>query len=695
MQDFISSQLLSDEQWQKAITEGFKFPLAEGKRAERLRPLLEEGMKEETAEIRAITENPEKPNFRNTIVALGECGKKLERATTILYNILEADTDDELDELANEMASRLSGHSNDIMLDAGLFARVREVYAHPDEGLTEEDLMLLEKTYQGFERSGATLNEEGKCQFRAITAELSEKSLAFSQNMLKDTNKFTLHILSEEDLKGLPDIHKKAAAHEAEKRGEEGWIFTLHAPSFGPFMTYVDNRALREKMYCAYHTRCTHGDENDNFANVADIVNLRQKKAQLLGYKHYAEYALKRRMAQTPETVYALLDELTDSYLPQARKEVEAVVQKAKDIEGMDFELQPWDFAYYSQKLKKELFDFDPDMLRPYLELSQVVKGVLGLAGRLYGIHFEENKDVPVYHEDVQAYNIYDDDHAFLAVIFLDFFPRENKRGGAWMTSFREEHADIPSVEKVTPANSFRPVVSVTMNFTKPAGDIPALLTLGEVETFLHEFGHALHGIFAMTHYASLSGTSVYWDFVELPSQFMENYAIEPEFLNTFAKHYQTGEPMPDTFVESIRKSRNFQVGYACIRQVSFGLLDMAYYTSSEPFGEDVRNFEQKVWEPVQLMPTVAETCMSVQFGHIMSGGYAAGYYSYKWAEVLDADAFEFFKETGIFNRETAARFRELLSRGGTEPPLNLYLQFRGKAPTVKALMKRDGICKA
>lgn len=697
MQDFISSQLLNDEQWQEALNNGFDDATAiKGSRAERLRPLIEEGMRMELAQVQDIADNPETPTFENTIKRLCKNGELLERASTIMYNLLSADTDDELDNLANEMASKLSTHSNSIMMNEKLFGRVKYVYEHAADNLPEEDKMLLDKTYEMFEHSGATLDEEGKKHYKEISARLSELSLKFSQNLLKETNSFILHITSETELSGLPEMHQKTAVREAEERGLKGWVFTLHAPSYGPFMMYADNRIRREELYRAYHTRCTHDNENNNFAVVTDIVNLRRELAQLLGYNTYADYALKRRMAQTPAAVYNLLDDLITNYLPQAKEEVALVERKAKELEGKDFKLQPWDFAYYSQKLKKELYDYDPDMLRPYFELSQVIQGVLGLATKLYGISFVEAPNIPVYQEDVKAFKVFDKDNSFLAVLFLDFFPRTSKQGGAWMTDYRGEHADVPSTVKVTTNNSVRPVVSVTTNFTKPTDDTPALLTLGEVETFLHEFGHALHGIFAMTHYASLSGTSVYWDFVELPSQFMENYAVEPDFLNTFARHYQTGKSLPEEFVQRIKNSRNFQAAYACIRQVSFGLLDMAYYMQTDRFDEDIRLFEQKAWRKVALLPVVPETCMSVQFGHIMSGGYSAGYYSYKWAEVLDADAFAHFKENGIFNSEIADSFRQnVLSRGGTEPPMTLYTRFRGNAPSIDALLKRDGIVKA
>lgn len=696
--DFISSQILDDQQWSVALSQGFndmQSEPSEQTRAARLRPLIEEGMKKELAEIEQIINNPEIPTFSNTVVRFTESGSLLERATTVMYNLLSCDTDDELDALANEMAPKLSDHSNRIMLNPALYQRVKFVYDNPPAEMTAEERMLLDKTYEGFERSGATLSETDKVRFREITAQLSETSLKFSQNLLKETNNYVLHLVDESDLEGLPEIHRKAAAHEAEERNMKGWVFTLHAPSFGPFMMYADNRKYREELYRAYHTRCTHTNEYNNFEVVTRLVNLRRELAQLLGYNTYAEYALKRRMAQTSTAVYQLLDDLIDNYLPQAKDEVEAVAAKARKIEGNEFKLQAWDFAYYSQKLKKELFDYDPDMLRPYFELSRVIKGVFGLATKLYGISFIEAADIPVYHPDVKAYRVLDKDQSLLSVLLLDFFPRKSKQGGAWMTSYREEYATVPAKEAVTTANSIRPVVSVTTNFTKPTADMPALLTLGEVETFLHEFGHALHGIFAMTHYAALSGTSVYWDFVELPSQFMENYAVEPEFLNTFALHYQTGEPLPESFIERIRKSRNFQAAYACMRQVSFGLLDMAYYTKSDAFEVDVRQFESQAWQRVRLLPELNEACMTVQFGHIMSGGYAAGYYSYKWAEVLDADAFAYFKEHGIFNPDIADKFRNaLLSQGGTEHPMKLYVKFRGKEPGIQALLERDGITK-
>lgn len=693
MQDFITTQLYNDVDWEQGLKNGFHPAPATGNPAERLRHILEEGMREESDEVEKIAQGTEKPTFANTIAALSVTGKKLERASGVMYNLLSACTDGQLDALANEMAPRLSEHANSIMLNPRLFEKVKAVYENPPEDISPEERMLLSKTYESFERSGATLDETGKKRFREITAKLAEKTLLFSQNLLKETNDFFLHLTDESQLAGLPEIHKSAAAHEAATRGIGGWVFTLHAPSYGPFMMYAENRSLREKLYRAYNTRCTREGATCNFSVVTSLVNLRREMAQLLGYIHYADYALRRRMASTPQAVNGLLEELTRHYSQKAHEEVAAVEKRARREMGADFVLMPWDFSYFSQKLKKELFDYDPDMLRPYLELSQVKKGVFGLATRLYGITFEQDHTVPVYHPEVEAYRVYDKSHCYLALLLMDFFPRKNKQGGAWMTNYRDEHCDLPADREVTPENSVRPVVSVTTNFTKPTPDRPSLLTLGEVQTLLHEFGHALHGIFAMTHFAALSGTSVFWDFVELPSQFMENYAVEPEFLATFARHYKTGKPMPEEYIGRIRSARNFQAAYACMRQVSFGLLDMAYYTLETPFDEDVRSFEQHAWERAQLLPTVSEACMTVQFGHIMSGGYAAGYYSYKWAEVLDADAFSLFKERGIFDPATAMSFREsILSRGGTEHPMKLYTRFRGQRPSVLPLLERDGI---
>ena len=511
--------------------------------------------------------------------------------------------------------------------------------------------------------------------------------MQFSQNKLKDLNAFTLHITDEAELEGLPESAVEAAKEEAKSRNLEGWVFTLQAPSYGPFLTYSAKRELRKQMYMAYNTICTHDNENNNLDIVKQIVNHHREIAQLLGYKTYADYTLVKRMAQNSETVYNLLNQLLEAYKPTAKKEVEEVRKMAKEMTGDEqFELQPWDFGYYSNKLKERDYNINSEMLRPYFELSKVKKGVFGLATKLYGISFKLNKDIPVYHPDVEAYEVFDKDGKYLAVLYCDFHPRKSKKSGAWMTSYKEQWIDKNGVNS-------RPHVSVTMNLTKPTAEKPSLLTLGEVETFLHEFGHSLHGMFANTKYKSLSGTNVYWDFVELPSQFMENYAVEKDFLNTFAFHYQTGEPLLDELIQRIVKSRNFNVAYACLRQLSFGLLDMAYYTKETAFDDDVKEFEKSAWKETQLLPQVPEACMSVQFSHIMAGGYSAGYYSYKWAEVLDADAFSLFKQNGIFDSATAQRFREnVLSKGGTEPPMDLYIRFRGQKPSIDALLRRNGI---
>ena len=563
--------------------------------------------------------------------------------------------------------------------------------------LTAEEQTLLEKAYEGFVRAGAALDEEHQARLREINNEMALLTLQFSQNNLKETNAYELHLTDEADIAGLPDSAREAAALAAREHGKEGWLFTLHAPSYGPFVTYADNRELRRQMYMAKNTICIQANEQNNEQIVHRIVNLRQERAKLLGYKTYADFVLKERMAESAANVYDLLDKLLDAYMEPARKELEEIQTKARQSEGDDFELQPWDFSYYGHKLKMERYNIDAEMLRPYLELARVKEGVFGLATRLYGITFRENPDIPVYHPDVTAYEVLDEDGSFLAVLYCDFFPRKGKQAGAWMTSYKDQwigpEDGSPTPNDPSTWKNSRPQVSLVMNFTKPTDTKPALLTLGEVETFLHEFGHALHGIFANTRFASLSGTNVYWDFVELPSQIMENWAVEPEFLNTFARHYETGEPIPQELIDRIQQSRNFNVAYACIRQVSFGLLDMAFYTLDQPFEADLQEFEQQAWKRAMLFHHIPGTCMTVQFGHIMSGGYAAGYYSYKWAEVLDADAFSVFKQAGIFDRATAQRFRDcILSRGGTEHPMTLYRRFRGQDPTIDALLKRNGI---
>jgi peptidyl-dipeptidase Dcp len=654
-------------------------------KTEHFEPAIEEGMKVHNQEVDAIIHCPDEPTFHNTIVALEKSGSLLDRVSTVFGNLLSAETSDELEAIAERVMPRLSEHSNNISLNEKLFARIKQVYDETDkEALTPEERMLLQNTYNGFIRSGANLAPEQKERFRQLSAELSVLTLKFSQNNLKETNRYEL-LLTPEQTDGLPQSALDAYAQAAKDKNKDGYIVTLHAPSFVPFMKYSTHRALRQQLYMAYNTQCTHEDEFNNLEIVQKLVNLRLERAQLLGFDTVADYVLSRRMAENSTNVYKLLNELLEAYTPTAHQEVEEVKNLAKELEGEDFELMPWDWAYYSEKLKEKKFNLNEEELRPYFELKNVIQGVFGLATRLYGITFKENPDIPVYHPDVKAYEVHDKDGSFLAVLYTDFHPRASKRSGAWMTSYKEQWKD----EK---GNS-RPHVSVTMNFTKPSEDKPALLTFSEVNTFLHEFGHALHGMFANTTYQSMSGTNVYWDFVELPSQIMENFAIEKDFLNTFAKHYQTGENIPEEMIQRIVDASNFNVAYACLRQLSFGLLDMAWYTRTEPFEGDVRSYEKKAWEKAQVLPGVEETCMTVQFSHIMAGGYAAGYYSYKWAEVLDADAFSLFQEKGIFDAATANSFREnVLSKGGTEHPMVLYKRFRGQEPSIDALLKRNGI---
>ena len=653
-----------------------------------------EGIRRDNEQIEKTINNPEKPTFDNTIINTEEDEgyyDLLSRVSTVFFNLLSAETNDEMDALAQKMQPILTQHANDIRLNPKLFERVRQVHLHHRK-LSPEEKMLLDNCYEGFVRSGALLDEAGKQRLRQLTEEASMLSLQFSQNLLKEQKAFTLHITDEAQLDGLPETAREAAALTAKEMDKQGWVFTLDMPSYLPFMTYSTQRDLREQMYMARMTECTHDNEENNLEICKRIVNLRREIAQLMGYKTYADYVLKRRMASNARSVYRLLDDLIEAYKPTAQKEREEVKKLAhKDVEKM----KPWDSGFYSHQLQMKKYNLDEEMLRPYFELSKVIDGVFGLANKLYGITFQENKDIPVYHPDVKAYEVFDKDGSYLAVFYADFHPRKGKQGGAWMTEYQGQHWEM-NTEKgraTSIKENVRPHVSVVMNLTKPTEDKPALLTLGEVETFLHEFGHSLHGMFANTRFESLSGTNVWWDFVELPSQFMENYAIEKEFLRTFAFHYQTGEPMPDELIQRIVKSRNFMVASACLRQVSFGLLDMAYYTKKDPFDEDIIAFEKKAWKKAILGKQLKNTCMTVQFSHIMAGGYAAGYYSYKWAEVLDADAFSVFKKKGIFDPKTAQRFRdEVLSKGGTEHPMTLYMRFRGGKPTIEALLKRNGI---
>ncbi len=650
-----------------------------------------EGIRRDNEHLEKTINNPDKPTFDNTIIDKDDDTEGyydlLDRVSTVFYNLLSAETNDELDALAQKMSPILTQHANDVRLNERLFERIKYVHRHHRK-LTPEEKMLLDTTYEGFARSGALLDAEGKEKLRKLTEEASMLSLQFSQNLLKENKAYTLHITDKAQLDGLPDTAIEAAAQTAKEQEKDGWVFTLDYPSYQPFMTYSTQRELRKEMYMARNTVCTHDNQENNLDICKRLVNLRREIAQLLGFKTYADYVLKHRMASNTRNVYKLLNDLIDAYKPTAMKEREALLKMAQKMEGKDFKMEPWDSAFYSHKLQMKKYNLDAEMLRPYFELQKVIDGVFGLANKLYGITFKENKDIPVYHPDVKAYEVFDKDGSYLAVFYADFHPRKGKQGGAWMTEYQGQYL------KTTPKKeNVRPHVCVVMNFSKPTEEKPALLTLSEVETFLHEFGHSLHGMFANTRFESLSGTNVWWDFVELPSQFMENYAVEKDFLRTFAFHYQTGEPIPEELIDRIVKSRNFMVAMACLRQVSFGLLDMAYYTQRKEFTDDIIPFEKHAWKKAILGKQLPDTCMTVQFSHIMSGGYAAGYYSYKWAEVLDADAFSLFKKNGIFDKATAESFREnVLSKGGTEHPMTLYKRFRGGEPTIKALLKRNGI---
>ena len=605
-----------------------------------------EGIRRDDEATDKIVNDPEEPTFENTLARVDtEKGEHyydlLSRVSNVFSCMMSAETCDEMEALAQKMSPILTKHANDITLNKKLFERIKFVHDHPNRELNAEEQMLLDTSYDGFVRSGALLDEEGKEKLRQLTEEASMLTLQFSQNLLKENKAFQLHITDKTQLDGLPETAIAAAEQNAKDQEKEGWIFTLDFPVFSPFMTYSTQRELRKQMYMARNTECIHDNDANNLEICKRLINLRRELAQLLGFDTYADYVI-----------------------------------------------EPWDMSFYSHKLQMEKYNLDAEMLRPYLQLDKVIDGVFGLAGKLYGITFKENKDIPVYHPDVKAYEVYDKDGSYLAVFYADFFPRKGKQGGAWMTEFQGQWIDHKG-------QNIRPHVSVVMNFTKPTAEKPALLTLGEVETFLHEFGHSLHGMFANTRFESLSGTNVWWDFVELPSQFMENYAVEKDFLRTFAFHYQTGEPLPDDLIERIVKSRNFMAAYGCLRQVSFGLLDMAYYTKKEAFDDDIIPFEKKAWAKAMVTPQLPNTCMTVQFSHIMAGGYAAGYYSYKWAEVLDADAFSVFKKNGIFDQQTAQSFRDnILSKGGTEHPMTLYKRFRGQEPTIDALLERNEIKK-
>lgn len=636
------------------------------------------------AEVDAIVNNPKKPTFGNTIVALERQGELLNRISGIFFNLLEADTSDEMQEIALRVQPKLTEFSNDLSLNPELFARVKYVYEHPGR-LKKEDKKLLEDTYQGFARSGAALSDADKELYRKYSSELSALTLQFGQNALAGTNAFTLNITDPKVVAELPAFVKEGMAADAKARGEKGWTVTLQQPSYLPFMTYSSNRDLKEKLWRA-RSMIALGGEFDNCENVKKIANTRLKIANLLGYKCYADYVLERRMAENTPTVNAFLEELLTATKSYADADYRMVSDYAASL-GFKGQLMPWDWSYYTEKYKDEKYALNTELVKPYLKLENVKKGVFMLANKLYGLNFTPNDKIGVYHPDVTAYDVTDESGRFMAVLYLDFFPRESKRSGAWMTEFRGA--------KIEDGEETRPLVSLVMNFTKPTETAPSLLTFDELETFLHEFGHALHGMLGEGKYESQTGTSVYRDFVELPSQLMENWATEKEFLDLWAVHYETGEPIPADLVDRIVAAQNYLAAYGNVRQLSFGLTDMAWHTLTEPFEGDVVEFEAASMTPTQVLPVVPGTAMAPSFGHIFSGGYAAGYYGYKWAEVLEADAFSLFKEKGIFNREVASSFREnVLSKGGTEHPMELYVRFRGHKPETKALIEKMGLGK-
>lgn len=655
-------------------------------KVEHYMPAFDEGIKQGLAEIDAIANNPAAPTFANTIEAYEKAGKLLSVVASCFYNLTSAETNDSLAALELELSPKLSEYSSTILLNEKLFERIKTVYEQKDKlKLTAEQSKMLDDIYEGFANNGANLSAEDKEQFKALQAKLSKLTLVYGQNVLKATNAWTRLIKDESLLAGLSDDTKQMLHANAAKKGLDGWLLDLKPTTYIPVMKYCDNRDIRRELYMAYNTRCI-GGEFDNTQNIKEIVNTRLALANLFGKACYADKSLHKTMAETKENVYRLLDQLRDAYIPVARAEYDELQQFADSL-GFYATLQAWDWSYYSEKLKNEKYALSDDELRPYFELENVKKGVFNLANKLYGLTFVKNPNIQVYHPEVDAYDVFDAKDKFLAVYYCDFHPRDGKRGGAWMNDYKPQYRDGKT--------DSRPHIVNVMNFTRATADKPALLTYDEVETFLHEFGHGLHGMLTRCQYASMSGTNVPRDFVELPSQFNENFLGEKAFLDTFAKHYLTGEPMPQALIDKIKAAQNYHAAYACARQLSFGYLDMAWHTITEPFDGDVIAFGNAAMEQVKVLPVVPETQMETAFTHIFAGGYAAGYYSYKWSEVLDADAFSVFKKNGIFDKKTADSFRtNILERGGTEPAMTLYKRFRGQEPTVDALMERDGIKK-
>ncbi|MCX6239102.1 MAG: M3 family metallopeptidase [Bacteroidia bacterium] len=650
-------------------------------------PAIEATLKEAKEEVDTIINNTDPPTFQNTIVALEVSGEKLESVTSVLFNLNSAETDDEIQTIAREVSPKLSEFLNYITLNEKLFRKVKAVYAQKEKlNLTPEDIQLLEKKFLGFVRSGANLEGDAKKRYAEITTELSQLSLQFSENILAETNAYQLLVTDQTDLAGLPDSEREAAAHAAKSKEKEGWLFTLQGPGFVGFMKYADNRKLREEMYRAYTSRGFQKNDKNNVEIIRKTVNLKLEMAKLLGFINHAEYVLAERMAENPQRVNDFINQLHIASRPAAEKEFAEVGEFAKNL-GLKDNLQRWDWSYYSEKLKNANYGFDEQQVKPYFQLEKVCEGVFDLANRLYGLTFKENKAIPVYHPDATAYEVNDQDGSFLSVLYLDFFPRDGKNGGAWMNDLRAE-------SKVN-GKDIRPIITIVCNFTKPTETKPSLLNFNEVTTFLHEFGHALHGMMARTVYPSQSGTNVYQDFVELPSQIMENWATQKEWLDLFAVHYETGEKIPAALVQKLIDAGNFQAGYASERQLSFGMNDMAWHSITEPVNGDIVEFEQNAIFSTEFFKPVDGSCLSSSFSHIFSGGYAAGYYGYKWAEVLDADAFSVFKKNGIFDTATTTSFRKnILEKGGTEHPMKLYVAFRGQEPSIEPLLERSGLKK-
>ena len=648
---------------------------------EHYEPAIETAIAVSRAEIDAIVNNPAKPTFKNTIVAMERQGALLNRILGLFYNLNEADTSEEMEAIALRIQPKLTALSNDVALNPELFARVKAVYEGSRRGLSDVDEKLLEDSYKSFSRSGAALADDKKEEYRKYTSELSEATLIFGQNALAATNAFSINITNPAQVAELPDFVKDGLAAEAKARGQKGWTVTLKAPSYGPFMMYSSQRDIKEKLYRAYNSRAL-GGEHDNSQIIRNITSLRMKIANLLGYKTHADYTLEERMAESAQNVNSFLEELRASTIEYAHKDY-ATISDYAHSKGLKDKLMPWDWAYYTEKYKSEKYAINDEQVKPYLKLDNVIKGVFLLAEKFYGLKFVLNEQIQVYHPEVKAYEVYDNND-LLAVLYLDFFPRESKRSGAWMTEFRGT--------KVIDGKETRPLVSLVMNFTKPTESAPSLLTFDEFTTFLHEFGHALHGMLAKGEYESLNGTNVYRDFVELPSQILENWATEKEYLDMWAVHYQTGEAIPAELVEKIVAAKNYLAAYSNIRQLSFGMSDMAWHTMTEPYAGDIEPFEMKAMAPVQVTPVVEGTAMAPAFTHIFSGGYAAGYYGYKWAEVLAADAFSLFKEKGIFDPATAKAFRHLLEQGGQRHPMDIYVEFRGHKPETQALVEAMGL---